>query len=114
MKRPYKTFIVMAVISVLFLQVPCEAQTMFRKLGRGVANTLTFPFEVPKSIHEVLYDNGPAAGVTYGLLDGVFKGVIRALTGVYEIITFPIPFPKDYKNIVEPEFLFEPDKPYSF
>ncbi len=102
------------IISLFCVQSPCFAQDMLRKLGRGVANIATGVIEIPKSIQESFYDNGPIAAGTYGVLDGVYKFLLRTGVGVYEVITFPLPFPADYEPIIEPEFLFSPDEPYSF
>ena len=83
-----------------------------RKLGRGVSNIVTSIFEFPKSIQETLYEDGIIAAGTYGILDGVYKFTLRTLVGVYEVATFPIPFPADYAPIVDPEFMFSPDYEY--
>ena len=69
-------------------------------------------FEIPKSIQDIFYEEGPLAAVTYGILDGIYKCTLRTVAGAYEVITFPIPFPADYAPIVEPEFLFSPDDEY--
>ena len=106
--------IIILIGSLLSIPSPCFAQNMLRKLGRGVANVVTSPLELPKSIQEVFYEDGPVAAGTYGILEGAFKGIVRIAAGVYEVITFPIPFPADYEPIVEPEFLLSPDEPYSF
>ena len=102
------------ILSMVCIQSPCFAQNITRKLGRGVANLATGVFEIPKSIQEKFFDDGPIAAATYGVFDGVYKFVVRAAVGVYEIVTFPIPLPADYSPIVEPEFLFSPDEPYTF
>ncbi len=107
-------FVMLILLAVIALSTQCFAQTPIRKLGRGVANIFTSPFEIPKSIQRELYDNGPAAAVTYGIFDGIYKFAMRAVVGVYEGATFVLPFPTDYEPIVEPEFLFSPDEPYSF
>jgi len=115
MDRKIKYAIVaILLVSVVALSSPCFAQDPIRKLGRGVSNLITGPFEVPKSIQEKLYDDGPVAALTYGLFDGIYKMVVRSIVGVYESFTFPMPFPTDYGPIVEPEFLFGPDEPYTF
>ena len=115
MKRRKLYIVIFALIlSIVFIQSQCHAQNMLRKLGRGAANVVTSPLEIPKSIQKVLYDDGPVAGVTYGLVEGGYKGLLRAVVGVYEVFTFPIPFPADYEPIVVPEFLFQPDGAYSF
>ena len=113
-RQPVITIILIMILFVMCMQSTCYAQNMLRKLGRGTANIFTSPFELPRSIQQILYDNGPVAGLTYGIVDGAFKTLLRAVVGVYEVVTFPIPFPAEYKPVVEPEFLFEPDGAYSF
>ena len=101
-------------IGVIAASTACYAQSPIRKLGRGVANFFTGPFEIPKSVQEKLFADGPVAAVTYGVFDGIYKSVLRCVAGVYEVATFPIPIPAEYDIIVEPEFLFGPDEPYVF
>ncbi len=96
-------------ISLLCFQTTSHAQNMLRKLGRGVSNILTGPFEIPISVQEKLYDEGPVAAASYGVIDGCWKSAVRMVVGVYEVISFPFPVPAEYAPIVEPEFLFSPD-----
>ncbi|MFA5146346.1 MAG: exosortase system-associated protein, TIGR04073 family [Candidatus Omnitrophota bacterium] len=85
-----------------------ECDTAIKKLGRGVANIGTAPIEVVEQIKRVNDTDGPIAGVTYGVLKGVFMTGVRVLVGAYEVVTFPIPFPKNYGPILrDPEFFFE-------
>ena len=82
----------------------CQDYT--KKLGRGLANVITFPLEVPEQITRVNESDGPTAAITYGLLKGLGMMLVRAAAGVYEIATFPFPVPKDYKPLLtDPEFL---------
>lgn len=79
-----------------------------KKLGRGICNMLTFPLEMYLQPSRVNTSDGPMAGITYGVLQGIAMTGLRALVGVYEVVTFPIPFPKDYGPILtNPEFFFE-------
>jgi putative exosortase-associated protein (TIGR04073 family) len=79
-----------------------------RKLGRGLANCLTFPIEIPNRISDVNNSDGPMAAITYGLVKGIVMSLFRATVGAYEIITFPIPIPSHYKPIIkDPEFMLE-------
>ena len=113
MKKITKFAIVFVLImSILYIQSPCFAQNMLKKLGRGLANVGTGVFELPKSVQESFYEDGPIAAVTYGIIDGIYKFLVRTVVGVYEIATFPIPLPADYEHIVEPEFLFSADDDY--
>jgi putative exosortase-associated protein (TIGR04073 family) len=44
-------------------------------------------------------------GIVSGIPKGMVKALVRSLAGVYEIVTFPLPVPSDYKPILEPEFV---------
>ena len=103
--------IIVLILTIVCIQSPCYAQNMLRKLGRGTCNILTGALEIPKSVQEVFYDDGPAAAATYGIFDGVYKGIVRTVVGTFEVLTFPFPFPAEYAPIVNPEFLFMPDDP---
>jgi len=93
---------------VFNLAAPAYCDDALRKLGRGISNVLTFPFEIPEQARRVNDTDGPVAALTYGMLKGIVMSGIRAVTGVYEIATFPIPVPRDYRPILnDPEFLFE-------
>jgi len=101
------------IIMVLFLilstvHIPAHADNALKKLGRGIANVFTFPFEVFKGIQDANVEHGYWAACSWGLVQGVAKGVVRALVGTYEIATFPIPLPRDYAPILtDPEFFGE-------
>jgi len=114
MKKIRFVLIFAIIVSLISIQSPCFADNMLRKLGRGVCNIATSVIELPKSIQESFYDDGPLAAATYGILDGLYKFVARTVVGAYEVVTFPIPIPAHYAPIIEPEFLFSPDEPYSF
>ncbi|MFH1395442.1 MAG: exosortase system-associated protein, TIGR04073 family [Candidatus Omnitrophota bacterium] len=78
------------------------------KLGRGISNILTSPLELPKGMGDVNNSDGIFAGMTWGLLKGTFNIVKRGVVGVYEVISFPIPLPKDYEPILtDPEYFLK-------
>ncbi|MBI4974295.1 MAG: exosortase system-associated protein, TIGR04073 family [Candidatus Omnitrophica bacterium] len=82
--------------------------TALKKLGRGFCNVITSPLEIPEQTQRVNNSDGPMAAVTYGFLKGIIMTGVRAVVGVYEIATFPIPFPRQYKPILKnPEFFLE-------
>ena len=79
-----------------------------KKLGRGICNVVTCPFELVAQPADVANSDGPFAAATYGVLKGIGMTVVRGMVGAYEIVTFPVPLPKDYKPILtDPEFFFE-------
>ena len=77
------------------------AQDPIHKVGRGVVNVLTGWIEVPKQLHMGAQGENPIAGVGQGLLKGVSLTVLRLGTGVFEALTFPIPYPKDFASPYE-------------
>ena len=53
--------------------------------------------EVPNQVTKTTAAQGGGAGVTYGVGKGFVRWIGRELTGAYDIVTFPIPFPRGYK-----------------
>jgi len=77
------------------------------KLGRGAANIFTSPYEIIYRINESNDKDGVGAAFTWGILYGVVRMGVRAVVGVYEMATFPVPLPSDYKPIItDPEYFF--------
>jgi len=81
-----------------------RGQNALRKFGRGVANILFGIVEVPNQITKASSEHGGASGLTYGLGKGVLRWFGRELTGAYEVVTFPVPFPHGYQPVMKPEF----------
>ena len=90
------------------LAMPGYCDTPVKKLGRGLCNVATCPFELFIQPSKVSNSDGPMAGLTYGILKGVGMTILRGAVGAYETATFLIPLPSGYKPIMtEPEFVFE-------
>jgi putative exosortase-associated protein (TIGR04073 family) len=75
------------------------------KLGRGILNTFTGFLEVPKRIAQVWRDTDPVTGAVVGGIEGLGWGLARTATGIYDIVTFPIPVPANYEPLMQPEFV---------
>jgi putative exosortase-associated protein (TIGR04073 family) len=113
MKRFYKTLIALFVLLVFSLPamaaVAAEAEikadgTCLRKLQRGFLNVALCPFDISNELSkEVRNDTIPPSWFA-GLGRGACYMVGRALVGVYEMVTFPIPYPAKYKPVLSPEF----------
>jgi putative exosortase-associated protein (TIGR04073 family) len=73
------------------------------KLAHGVANTVTGIVEVPKNMYIESNRKGPAYGIPVGLFTGIVQGIGRTLTGVVDLVTFPIPT----KPIIYPDFIWK-------
>lgn len=106
-----------AFVGIMALSSPAPAETNRRdttfdkalhKLGRGIANVLTGWMEIPKEIAAAWRETDPFTGIIVGSIKGVGYFVVRFFAGCYEIFTFPMPFPEDYKPIIEPEFVLPP------
>ncbi len=107
-----KRFISVIMIAV-FLSCVSGAgycDTPLIKLGRGAANVLTCWGEGVSQVKKANENSGAVGAVTYGPIVGAVMIVFRAVVGVYEIVTFPIPFPDQYKPILtDPEYFLESD-----
>lgn len=77
-----------------------------RKLGRGLANVATAPLELIRTPYFVEQRDGGLASITVGIVQGVGAVVIRELAGIVETVTFPIPLPKRFAPLIEPEFVY--------
>ncbi len=100
--------LVLALLIVVTTTSVSFADTAVQKLGRGVANILTSPLEIPKGIEDATKEDGFVAGVTWGVAEGLLDFVKRLAVGAYEVVSFPIPLPKHYKPILtDPEYFFE-------
>lgn len=112
-----KYFISVAIIFALMLVfvMPLSADDItkgpIKKLGRGVANVAGSPLEFINGMRDAKAESGILASFTWGILQGTVNVLKRAVVGVYEVATFPIPFPKDYRPILnDPEFILDTRK----
>jgi putative exosortase-associated protein (TIGR04073 family) len=81
------------------------AKTPVNKLIRGLVNSLTFLVEIPASICDVTKRKGGLAGATLGVADGFFTSFMRLGTGLFDVVTCPIP-PYD-KPLLKPEYAID-------
>ena len=93
---------------VIGMASPAYCDDSMKKFGRGVCNILTCPFELFEQVKRVNNSDGPMAAMTYGAVKGIAMVGVRAIVGVFEVATFPIPVPEGYGPILkDPEFFFE-------
>lgn len=100
----YGKLVVVLCGAVLLCGVSARAREPLQQLGRGISNVLTGVVEIPKNVHAVNQDKGGVAALTFGVLRGSWRFLIREAVGVYEIATFPM----GWRPIIEPEYPFEP------
>lgn len=82
-----------------------------RKLGRGLGNLAFGWMELLKGIQEVGDNQNFIAGLTWGPIYGAGNTIVREAVGAYEVLTFPIPLPENFKPILQPEFVLAGDRP---
>jgi putative exosortase-associated protein (TIGR04073 family) len=70
-----------------------------RKLGRGLANLVLAPAEIPVSIARVNTAEGNSAAAGYGVVRGVGRSAARHIAGLLEILLWPVPA---YRNSYYP------------
>lgn len=103
--------VLVALFCVITLAQPplCRADSVFRKFNRGVTNVLTGSFELfrqPKVLHDEYGYNGLAAFFG-GIFTGILSTVAREACGVYDLVTFPIPYPAEYRSLIDPPTVFD-------
>ena len=86
---------------VIFGGPAAWAQDPIHKMGRGVVNVLTGWIEIPKQLHLGSQEENPVTGIGRGLLKGAGLTILRGGVGLYEALTFPLPYPKDYASPYE-------------
>ncbi len=94
------------VIAMSLIVSPCFAQTDSgnnpgTKLMSGVMNLGSAILELPKTMVSVSQDKNAAIGLTVGTLEGVAGVLLKALVGVYEVVTFPIAVPAGYEPVLQ-------------
>ena len=82
----------------------------FEKLGRGAANFLTGWMEVPLNIGYRYTPRDAATSMFTGAALGIMKGVVRTGVGLYEVVTFFLPYPENYAPILPTLDYFKRDQ----
>ncbi len=80
------------------------------KFVRGLVNIASSPLEIPRRIRQRTEGGNTVRNWVTGTTLGVGYAVTRLLAGAYEVLTFPVPAPKQYTPIIEPEYVWETDK----
>lgn len=78
------------------IHMPVE-QTVYDKLGRGVANIVFAMDEIPDSWYNVTQAEGSSEGATKGVVQGFSRMLMDMGLGAFEVVTFPIVTEKPLK-----------------
>ncbi len=84
--------------------VPClyAADDPATKFSRGIVNIVTSPGEYFVQITKLCERHDPMTALLGGLFHGTYRMAERIGVGIYDILTFPVPIPEDYKPLIEP------------
>ena len=77
-----------------------------RKFGRGVANVATCPGEMIRTPNLIGRQDGLVAEFSVGIVQGLWRTVLRGVTGVFEVATFYAEIPKGFEPLMKPEFVW--------
>ena len=77
------------------------------KLGRGLANVATAPFELIRTPQVMAREQGWGRAIGVGVPYGLWRTVLRAVVGAFEVTTFYAEVPDKYGPLMRPEFVFE-------
>ncbi|MDD5594955.1 MAG: exosortase system-associated protein, TIGR04073 family [Candidatus Omnitrophica bacterium] len=103
-----RIFVALVVIGslVLSFMAPVFANEPKDKISRGVVNVLSSVLEVPQNIDiEWKQSKNAVIGVFAGTLKGLFWGVSRCVSGLWDLVSFPFPKPNNYNSVIQPEYV---------
>lgn len=95
-----KPVIVVGIVLLFILGATASAyaQDPIHKAGRGMVNVLTGWFELPRQVDLGRQEDNPVKGMGFGIIRGLGLTLLRSGVGLYEVLTFPIPFPKNFAS----------------
>ncbi len=96
--------LMLAASNPLFATEIAAPGTPVRKLQRGFLNLALSPIDIFVEASRDKRDDSFAPTWFTGAGRGVFFMAGRALSGVYDIVTAPVPMPAGYEPLVSPEF----------
>ena len=92
----------------LFFPIPAHAGGPLKKLLRGMATIVTAPLEIPhetrrywkmgakKTDHILVW-------ILCGFVKGTADTTIHLGSGLWDVVSFPVPIPADYKSLMKPD-----------
>ncbi len=89
-------------IFALLAAKPVLAEDAVGKLSRGLVNIVTSPVEYYVQYNLEAEGSNPLAGLIGGLIYGTGYTAARIFSGAYDIVTFPIPMPRNYEPLMKP------------
>ena len=78
-----------------------------RKLQRGFLNVALSPMEITDKIVESQPHDTALPTWMAGMVKGSVYAVTRCVVGIYEMVTAPLPLPRGYAPVMQPEFAWD-------
>jgi len=92
-------------------KVDTELSRVHGKLKRGVLNLVSFPLEIPKQVKGEVAEGKNIPHKLVLIVPGIFKGlgysVVRAVSGLWDVATFNMNYPKDSQPLLKPDYVWE-------
>ena len=77
-----------------------NVQPAMTKLGRGLSNFLLGWLEVPLNTRRYYTRKDTVGSSLAGAAVGAFKGAVRTGVGLYETVTFFLPYPEHFRPVL--------------
>ena len=107
-----KGIIVIILFSVCagFVPLVQAASPMTTKLTRGIMTVASAPLEVPKQARAYWIEGAKKTPhvlvwIFCGVVKGLVNTVVRTASGTWDIVSFPLPLPKNYEPLVDTQKL---------
>jgi len=100
-----KTIILVAWIVCFMCSTVQAEMPAVNKLGRGLANIALGWCEIPVEMGDTFAEGNSTKAIFVAPIVGLFKAVVRTGVGIFEVVTFPFPVPKDYEPVLLPEYI---------
>ena len=101
MKKVLVCFALVFMSVFMLCEVSLAKNGPFEKISRGAVNIISGPLELGKAVTEKTEEGGFIEGIVYGGFAGIGEAIRRTGIGIYEVVTFPFPLPKNYEPIIE-------------
>jgi|CXWL01.1.fsa_nt_gi putative exosortase-associated protein (TIGR04073 family) len=108
----HRTLITVIILTFFVVPNSFAAKNKTQKLGRGIANIVTAPLEIPKEIRAHWIKGSEKtphilAWIFCGAVKGTFMAAARIGSGAWDVVTFPAEIPEEYEPLLKPDYVFD-------
>lgn len=107
-----KIIILTVLLSLMSSGIVSAENSKLDKLTRGFTNMVTAPVEIPRELRaHWIKGSEKTYHIIVWLFCGGIKGIVmtpvRIGSGIYDVVTFPIEYPKEYQPLLKPDYVFQ-------